>query len=81
MAILRFVFLALLFLVVVRLLRSLLAAGRAPAPRPRAAPPATGERLVDDPVCGLCIPESRALRDGDRCFCSEECRDRFRASA
>ena len=64
-----------------RLLRLLLfpartgAATRAAGPPP---PPPGGatERLVQDPVCGVRLPESRALRAGDRYYCSAECRAR-----
>lgn len=41
-----------------------------------------GGRMVRDPVCGLHVPEKRALtevRAGERFhFCSDECRQRFR---
>jgi YHS domain-containing protein len=41
--------------------------------------------MVRDPVCGLHVPESRALvevRGGERVhFCSETCRAAFRSSA
>ncbi|HEY7817361.1 MAG TPA: YHS domain-containing protein [Vicinamibacteria bacterium] len=41
--------------------------------------------MVRDPVCGLHLPESRALvevRGGERLhFCSEACRASFRSSA
>ena len=40
-------------------------------------------RMVRDPVCGLYLPEGRAVTDvvsGERrFFCSETCRERFRA--
>lgn len=80
---LRVVLLVLLLLVVIRLVRALLQPPRPVGPgtaRPRAggrrgAP----ERLVEDPECGLRVPESRAVRDGDLFFCSNACRDRHRA--
>jgi hypothetical protein len=74
MAIIRWVLLTILVLVVMRLVRFALA----PVPRPslrRAARPAPAlpERLVQDPVCGLRLPESRAVRDGEAFYCSEDC--------
>ncbi len=47
-------------------------AGGPPPPPPGGAT----ERLVQDPVCGVRLPESRAIRDGDRYYCSAECRAR-----
>jgi hypothetical protein len=89
MGLLRFLALALLTIVVLRLLRTLVALVAAPPPRAGGGPrppdprnPGRGpERLVEDPVCGVRLPESRAIRDGDRFFCSEECRGRFLPSA
>jgi hypothetical protein len=80
MAFIRWVLLTILVLVVMRLVRFALA----PAPRPsggRAARPAPAlpERLVQDPVCGLRLPESRAVRDGEAFYCSEDCRRASRA--
>ncbi|MDH3285214.1 MAG: hypothetical protein OEQ13_10770 [Acidobacteriota bacterium] len=56
-------------------------AGRASGERSSAAEaPAPGgpEQLVKDPVCGVCLPEGRALRvataEGPVFFCSDECR-------
>lgn len=44
-----------------------------------------GVPLVRDPVCGVHIPQSRALtaRAGDRIhyFCSEQCRRAYRAGS
>jgi len=60
----------------IRLLARILGAGRAKAPPSgtRSAP----ERLVQDPSCGVWIPEGRALKapgpDGLRYYCSERCR-------
>ncbi len=67
--------------------RFLLKAFRTAAPRSQGPPPVPpqespreiSERLVRDPVCGLALPESRALQHGDAFFCSAECRDRFLA--
>lgn len=55
-------------------------AGPPPPPPPPWAGPQSGgsvERLVQDPVCGLRIPESAAIRAGDNFFCSPACRDAF----
>ncbi|UCF69067.1 MAG: hypothetical protein JSV80_07225 [Acidobacteriota bacterium] len=50
-------------------------------PQPESVP----ERLVQDPVCGLCLPERQALsaRSGTRQvhFCSESCRNAYLAKA
>jgi hypothetical protein len=86
MGLFRLVLLVLLVLVLLRLVRFVFApppasrAGRRSSPPP---PPGTGpapERLVQDPVCGIRIPESRAVRRGDVYFCSEECSSRYRPS-
>lgn len=73
MAILRFVLLTILVLVVLRLVRFALAPPRRPAGRSAPSPRALPERLVQDPVCGLRLPASRAVRDGEAFFCSEDC--------
>ena len=36
------------------------------------------QRLVKDPVCGVYIPESSAIRVGDYAYCSEDCRRKHR---
>ena len=46
---------------------------------PREPPRSISERLVRDPVCGLALPESRALQHGEHFFCSGDCRDRYLA--
>jgi YHS domain-containing protein len=70
--------------------RSLWRAGALAQPRggaPSADPMSTVYKglMVRDPVCGLHIPESRALvevQGGERVhFCSETCRTSFRSSA
>ena len=73
MAILRFVLLTILVLVVLRLVRFAFAPRRRPAARAAPPPRALAERLVQDPVCGLRLPEGRAVRDGDAFYCSEDC--------
>jgi hypothetical protein len=76
-ALIRWILLTILVLVVLRLVRFALAPARARRPassRGPGRPPDAPERLVQDPVCGLVLPESRALRDGDAFYCSPECR-------
>ncbi len=78
---LRFLFVFLVVGFLLRLIRLLLFPGRrTAAPRAAGPPPppagAAAERLVQDPVCGVRLPESRALRSGDRYYCSAECRAR-----
>jgi len=74
MAIIRWVLLTILVLVVMRLVRFALApASPLSAPRAVRPAPAGPERLVQDPVCGLRLPEGRAVRDGDAFYCSPEC--------
>lgn len=47
--------------------------------------PARGVRMVRDPVCGTFVVPAHAvsLEDGDRqiCFCSDRCREQYRARA
>jgi hypothetical protein len=74
MALIRWVLLTILVLVVMRLVRFALAPAPRPSGRQAARPaPALPERLVQDPVCGLRLPESRAVRDGEAFYCSEDC--------
>ncbi|MDH3626628.1 MAG: hypothetical protein OES25_03120 [Acidobacteriota bacterium] len=59
---------------------------RADAPRPTRRPaPTPGRRLVQDPACGVHIPEDRALSvetdQGRVFFCSSACRDSFLAAS
>lgn len=80
MALIRWVLLTILVLVVLRLVRFVLAPSSRPPLRAAARPaPAGPERLVQDPVCGLLLPESRAVRDGEAFYCSQECRRASRA--
>lgn len=53
-------------------------ASAGPPPPPRSAP---AERLVLDPVCGVRLPEGRAIREGDRYYCSEACRAKGAAAS
>lgn len=64
-----------------RLIRGLLptAQPRRPGPGPTSRPPGgrlDGGELVQDPVCGVYVPKTTALRNAaGECFCSEACRD------
>jgi uncharacterized protein len=84
--------LALLFLVgvlVIRALGRLLAGiivGASPPPGRHGGPPERGVQMVRDPVCGTFLPPDTAVsvteRGGAvRYFCSEKCRDAYRARA
>ena len=74
MALIRWLLLTILVLIVMRLVRFALAPSSRPSVRPAVRPmPAGPERLVQDPVCGLLLPESRAVRDGEAFYCSREC--------
>ena len=81
MSFLRFIAIAVLAIIVVRLVRRLVA-GWAPRRDPRidARTPA-GEDLVRDPACGVHVPRGRAIpaRVGGESlfFCSEECREAY----
>jgi YHS domain-containing protein len=75
---------ALFALVVWRALRSLLVGvvqGASRPPAPPAGPPAAGELMVRDPVCGTFVLPSRAVstrdRNGTHHFCSDRCRQAF----
>ncbi len=70
---LRLVFMLVAVLTGLSVIRGLLAS-IFPA-RPLRQPSAS--HLVQDPVCGMYIPEQTALRAGDKYFCSVECRDKF----
>jgi len=54
---------------------------RSPGPTP--GPPAHGVQMVRDPICGTYVVPERAvsIRDGRQAvyFCSEACRDKYRA--
>lgn len=81
MRLLQFLLLFWLFYALVKLLGG--------SSRRRPAPPApekteAGEEMVQDPHCGTYVPRSLAVEkviEGRTChFCSEECRDAYRAS-
>jgi YHS domain-containing protein len=65
--------------------RGALAQPRGGASPDRAMPGVYKGLMVRDPVCGVHVPESRALvevRGGERIhFCSEACRASFRSAA
>ena len=56
--------------------------GRLLRTKPRGGTPVYGGVMVKDPVCGLHVPEERAViseHDGQRYyFCSEKCRNDFK---
>ena len=83
----RFLLWAVLLFLVGRTIRRFLAGiaqgtarPRPEAPRP-SGPPATGELMVRDPVCGTFVLPSRStsMRDksGTHFFCSDTCRQAF----
>jgi uncharacterized protein len=86
---LRFVLLLLLATLVVRAFWRLVAGvidGASPQQGRRAGPPERGVQMVRDPVCGTFLPPANALslteRGGAvRHFCSEKCRDAYKARA
>ena len=57
--------------------------GATPRPQAEAGPPAKGETMVRDPVCGTFVVPSRAIalgvKGGIQHFCSEKCRDAWKA--
>ena len=87
--ILRYVLVLLLGMLVLRALGKMLAgliAGASPEQGRRSGPPERGVQMVRDPVCGTFLPPDTAVslteRGGAvRYFCSEKCRDAFRARA
>ena len=81
MGLLRFIAIAVLAYIVVRLARRLLQAGAPPRdPGVDARSPA-GADLVRDPACGIHVPRDSAIPSragGDApWFCSEECREAY----
>ena len=56
---------------------------RSSAPNASSGPPAHGVQMARDPICGTYVVPERALsiRDGRQpvYFCSEACRDKYRA--
>jgi YHS domain-containing protein len=84
---LRYVLVFLLGMLILRALGKMLAgliAGASPEQGRRSGPPDRGVQMVRDPVCGTFLPPDTAVslteRGGAvRYFCSEKCRDDFRA--
>ncbi len=85
---LRFVLLILLMMLALRAFWRLVAgvidgASRS-APR-RSGPPERGVQMVRDPVCGTFLPPEQAIslteRGSVHYFCSEKCRDAYKARA
>ena len=86
----RFLLWALLLFLVGRTIRRFLAgiAQGAAAPRPGAqrpsGPPATGELMVRDPVCGTFVLPSRSTSKRDKTgthhFCSDTCRQAYKGA-
>jgi uncharacterized protein len=66
--------LVLVVLVAYAVVKALAAKGRASGPPPR---PHAGERMVPCSQCGINLPESEALVEGGRYFCSDEHRRLF----
>jgi len=82
MSFLRFIAIAVLAIIVVRLVRRLVAGGAPPRRDPRIdARTPGGEDLVRDPACGVHVPRGRAIpaRLGGESlfFCSEGCREAY----
>ncbi len=84
MALLRLVLLFLVALLIVRVLRAFVSPGRRPAER-RDADLSQGTDMIQDPVCEVYVPKSKAVMekiDGEtHYFCSERCAERFRKAA
>ena len=86
---LRYVLVLLLGMLVLRALGKMLAgliAGASPEQGRRSGPPERGVQMVRDPVCGTFLPPDTAVslteRGGAvRYFCSEKCRNAYKARA
>jgi uncharacterized protein len=84
---LRYALLLLLGMLILRALGKMLTgliAGASPEQGRRSGPPDRGVQMIRDPVCGTFLPPEAAVslteRSGAvRYFCSEKCRDAFRA--
>jgi YHS domain-containing protein len=85
---LRFILLSLFVTLIVRALLSVFRAaisGATPPPaRRQSGPPDRGVQMVRDPVCGTFLPPASAVslveRGGAiRYFCSEKCREKYKA--
>jgi YHS domain-containing protein len=85
---LRLVLLLLLAMLIVRAFWRVLAGVIDGVSRPvgrRGGPPERGVQMVRDPVCGTFLPPEHAVtlteRGSIRYFCSEKCRDAYKARA
>jgi uncharacterized protein len=84
---LRFVLLFVLAMLIVRAFWRVLAGVvdgvSQPPTAPRSGPPDRGVQMVRDPVCGTFLPPDQAVtvtdRGSVRYFCSEKCRDAYKA--
>ena len=83
---LRFVLLLLLAMLIVRAFWRVLAGVVDGVSQPKArrgGPPDRGVQMVRDPVCGTFLPPEHAITLADRgsvrYFCSEKCRDTYKA--
>ena len=85
---LRFVLLLLLVMLVVRafwrVVAGVIDGVSAAAEARRSGPPDRGVQMVRDPVCGTFLPPEQAItphraRGSVRYFCSEKCRDAYKA--
>jgi YHS domain-containing protein len=84
---LRYALILLLGMLVLRALGKMLTgliAGASPDPGRRSGPPERGVQMVRDPVCGTFLPPDAAVSLAERSgavhyFCSEKCRDAYRA--
>jgi YHS domain-containing protein len=84
---LRYALILLLVMLVLRALGKMLTgliAGASPDPGRRSGPPERGVQMVRDPVCGTFLPPDAAVSLAERSgavryFCSEKCRDAYRA--
>lgn len=71
----------LLVLLAIYLFRRALAKPSAPPSEGRASPPAgpQAERMVECAHCGLNVPESESVKDGEEVFCSQAHRQAYHA--
>ncbi len=85
-SLLRFIFLIIVFFFVKKLLFSVFSIGKSSRPKvPRDSernnPLVKRDQVEKDPVCGMFVAREAAVMlktsEGDRYFCSEECRDKF----
>jgi YHS domain-containing protein len=84
----RFLLLGLLFVLIARSFWKFIGSiveGAAAPPRSRPGPPARGVAMERDPVCGTFVVPSNALtlagKDRPIYFCSERCRETYKAGA